>query len=259
MDRNGPNGGRWFAVDAQRGETVEVVALVTNPADVGQSVRLYLADMMFRGNQPAVGDPGIGVGAWGAFDEPELRLDGAATISTSFRVTVPADAEPGDHIGAVVAESGATGGPGGVGVIKRVATRLYVTVPGDANAAVEIDELETRLDRALLPRAVTVTFLVRNTGNVRLDASVEVNGRAVDGPAAVMSRSAETYVARIPLSVWGGTKSIDVRVSTRTSASDGPTARDETSLLVIPWWILLAAFLLVVGALAMRDLAKRLR
>lgn len=259
VDPDAPNGGQWFAVEGKPGETVAVVAQVANRADVEQSVRLYLTDLSVADDRATVGEPGVGVGGWGAFDQPDLRLGPRSVERATFRMTVPADAEPGDHIGAVVAESGAAGGPGGVGVVKRVAARLYVTVPGEAAASVEIDELETRVDRALLPRAVMVTFLVRNTGKVRVDASVEVNGRAVDGPAVVMSRSAEGYEARVPLSVWGGTKSIDVRVRTTTRSGEGPTARDETSLLVVPWWILLAAFLLVVGAVALRDLAKRLR
>jgi dihydroorotate dehydrogenase (fumarate) len=254
-----PNGGQWFAVEAELGETVNVDVQVANPADVPQTVSLYLADLVFNGAQPEVGAATAGIGAWGAFDERELSLGAKEVVRTSFHVTVPLDAEPGDHIGVVVAESGASGPTGGVGVVKRVASRLYVTVPGDADADLEIDDLAAHLDRVLLPREVTSTFLVRNTGRVRLDVEVTVNGRTADGPTTIVSKSAEAYEATTPLSVWGGRKVIRVRVVSHTRTGEGPTATAKTSVTVIPWWILLAAFLLVVGALTVRELRRRLR
>ena len=68
MAPDSPNGGQWFAVEAERGQTIDVVARVANPADVPQTVNLYLADLTFNDDQPAVGEPNAGVGAWGAFE-----------------------------------------------------------------------------------------------------------------------------------------------------------------------------------------------
>jgi hypothetical protein len=258
VDPDAPNGGQWFAVEAERGETIDVVARVANPADVPQTVNLYLADLTFADDQPAVGEPNAGVGAWGAFERPQLTLDPREVVDATFHLAVPADAEPGDNIGAVVAESGASGPTGGVGVVKRVAARLYVTVAGDADASVAIDRLSATLDGALLPRRAATTFLVRNTGRVRLEVDVTVNGRPAIGPSTVVSQSAEIYEASVPLSVWGGSRSIEVDVTSRTRAGAGPTATESTRVLVVPWWILLAVFLLVVGAVAGRELKRRL-
>lgn len=258
MAPDSPNGGQWFAVEAERGEMLDVVARVANPAEASQTVSLYLADLTFEDDRPTVGEPNVGVGAWGAFERPQLTLGPREVVDVTFRLTVPADAEPGDNIGAVVAESGASGPAGGVGVVKRVAARLYVTVPGEADAGVEVDRLTTELDRPLLPRRVTTTFLVRNTGRVRLEVDVTVNGRRADGPATVVSQSAEAYEASVPISIWGGSRSIDVEVVSRTRSSAGPSADDSASVVVVPWWILLAGFLLVLGALALRELKRRL-
>lgn len=258
VQADSPNGGQWFAVEAERGEIVAVVARVANPADVEQTVQLYLADLTFDDELPAVGEPNAGVGAWGAFETPTLTIEPRGVVDTTFHLTVPADAEPGDNIGAVVAESGVSGETGGVGVVKRVAARLYVTVAGDAEASVEVDRLTTRLDRPLLPRQVATTFLVRNTGRIRLEVEVTVNGRRAIGPTTVVSQSAEAYEATVPLSVWGGSKDIDVQVVSRTRTGEGPIASDSARVLVVPWWILLAAFLLVVGAMALRELKRRL-
>lgn len=259
IDRDAPNGGQWFAVEADRGESIEIKAQVANSGDVPQTVQLYLAELRIEDVTPVVGDRGAGVGGWGAFDEPELTLDARTVVVATFRVTVPADAEPGDNLGAVVAESGATGLAGGVGVVKRVAQRLYVTVAGDAEASLEIGDVGTALDRALLPRELRASFLVRNTGRIRLEVEVTVNGRRADGPATIVSQSAEPYEVALPVSVWGGSKDVDVRVTSRTALGEGPSDTASTSTLVVPWWILLAAFLLVVGALALRELKRRLR
>lgn len=259
VDPGAPNGGQWFAVGAGRGETVAVVAQVANPAESPQTVTLYLADLTIGDEESAVGARDAGVGAWGGFDEPQQLLGANGVVRASFHLTVPDDAEPGDHIGAVVAESGASGAAGGVGVVKRVAARLYVTVPGDADPRVEIESLASHLDRALLPQYVISTFLVRNTGNVRLETEVSVNGRRADGPSTIVSESAEAFEVHTPLSIWGGRKTIDVRVVTRTSTGEGPTATTSGDVLVIPWWILVAAFLGVVGALTVRELRRRLR
>lgn len=259
-DPDAPNGGQWFAVEAEPGETIEVDALVTNPADIAQSVQLYLADLtLSEGADPAVGATDTGVAAWGRFAPPTRVLDAKAVTGATFVLTVPADAEPGDHIGVVVAESGARGPTGGVGVIKRVAARLYVTVPGDADASVAIESVATELDHMLRPRDARTTFLVRNTGKVRLEVDVTVNGRRADGPTTIVSQSAEAYSATTPVGWLGGREAIDVRVATTTSSGAGPDATMTRHVLVVPWWILLALFLLALGTVTVRELAKRLR
>lgn len=220
---------------------------------------LYLADLEVTDGVPAVGDRAVGVGAWGAFDEPKEVMGPKGVKLVRFHLTVPADAEPGDHLGAVVAESAPSGPAGGIGVIKRVAARLYVTVPGDAKPALEIEKLEAHADGAFLPRHATASFSVRNTGNVRLDVRVTVNGRRANGPSTIVSESAESYTARTPLSIWGGRPTITVRVTTETSAGAGPMATRSRRLLIVPWWIGLALFLLALGVVVVRELRRRLR
>jgi hypothetical protein len=257
-DPDAPNGGEWFSATAEPGETIDLTAQVQNPAEVPQAVRLYLTDLGFDDDRPRVGDPGVGVGAWGGFDEPELQLPAHAVVPAPFTVTVPEDAEPGDHIGAVVVESAPTAS-GAVQVVKRVAARLYVTVPGDADASIGVESVTADVDSAVLPRSATVRAVIRNTGAVSLDATVTVNGREVDGPDSIVSHSAERFVAEVPLSITGGHKTFEVVVRTRTSTGDGPTGRAATAVWIVPWWSALALFLVAVGGLAVRELSKRLR
>jgi hypothetical protein len=260
IDHVGPNGGQWFSVAATPGATIDVAVQLTNSADAAQSVTLYLADLTVGDDdRPAVGDRGVGVGAWGAFDTPTRTVAAHGVAPATFRLSVPANAEPGDHLGAVVAESAPTTNAAGVNVVKRVAARLYVTVPGDAKPGVAIAGVRVRNDSALLPRHVSVAIVVRNTGNVRLRPSVTVNGHRVSGPPLVVSRSSERYDARVPLSIWGGRKSLRVEVATRTEAGTGPAAGTTRKITIVPWWTALGLFLCVVGFFTVRELRRRLR
>jgi hypothetical protein len=159
----------------------------------------------------------------------------------------------------VVAESQPGAARQGVSIVKRVAARLYITVPGKAKPAIRIDSVQTERDNPLLPRHATVTMVIRNTGNVRLRPSVTVNGRVVRGPAVIVSQSAEQFRTTIPLPIMGGRRTVDVRVATRTEQGAGPTARATRRVTVFPWWMLLALFLLAVGAVAVRELRRRMQ
>lgn len=245
-------------VSGAPGDTIEVPAIVDNTADVAQEVSLYLASLTLDEDEtPTVGSAGEGVGGWGAFEEPVVVVPAESSVDVRFRVTIPADAEPGDHLGAVVGESRPQG-EGEVQVVKRAARRLYVTVDGDADPAVEIESVDVSLDRTLLARRATVTVLVHNTGNVRLESQVRIGGVEARGSEIVMSSSTERYVLTRSVPLWGGPLRWPVEVRTRTMSSRGPTATAEASRLVVPWWIAVAAFLLVVGFFTVRELRKRL-
>jgi len=253
VDRDAPNDGRWFAVSGEPGETVDVEAVLDNPSRTAQEVSLYLAELTIDDEGgPVVGAPGEGVGGWGAFVEPTMVVPAKGTAEATFRVTIPDDADPGDHLGAVVVESRPTG-EGELQVVKRNARRLYVTVPGEASPALEIESVQVDVGGGLLPRTAVITVLVRNSGNVRLSPDVVVDGERARGSELLMSESVERYVVRRPVPLWGGPVRFPVTVDA------GPVeASASATRWVVPWWVLLALFLLVVGALSLRELRRRL-
>lgn len=229
-----------------------------NPADVEQQVTLYLADLVIGDNGDVhVGDDRRAVGAWGEFDERRLSIAARDVVRARFHVTIPTDAEPGDHLGAVVAESAPPAGTG-LRVAKRVAKRMYVTVPGDADAALEIQSMRADIAGGVLPRHADVVVVVRNTGDVRLETTVTIDGERADGSDLVMSQSTEVYRVRRPVPVWGGRPSFHAVVTTRTSAGPGPTAEQTVDAWVVPGWVVLAMFLLVLLVLTVRELKRRL-
>jgi hypothetical protein len=252
-----PNHGQWFVVDGRPGEVVPGTAIVSNPGASVQHVRLYLADLTFsKEGAPTIVDPPKEVGAWGGFDVTEVVLPAGGQQAVGFTVRVPLGTEPGDHIGAAVAES-APEGTGEVRVIKRVAARLYVTVPGAVRSAIDIVHVDVRRQRTVAPRWATITVDVRNTGTVRLATTVRVGGQAARGPALVMSRSTERYVIRRSLPVWGGPVSWPVEVDTRTPEGAGPTRTATAKVVVAPVVLLLALLLLALAGVALWQLRAR--
>jgi hypothetical protein len=128
------------------------------------------------------------VGTWVTLAVDHLNIDPGSRAVVPFQVTIPDDATPGDHVGGIVAEDTEVQ-PGddqsgvAIDVRTRVAARLYVRVDGPISAELQVKRLDVAHHSALLPPFTghgdaTVTYEIRNTGNVRLSptADLEVTG-----------------------------------------------------------------------------------
>ncbi|MEA3078345.1 MAG: hypothetical protein QOF60_3253 [Actinomycetota bacterium] len=253
-----PNAGQWFIFSIAPGQAAGTKARITNPADVPQTVKLYLADLVFgKDGTPSIPEAKpADIGLWGRFEQPVVTLQPHQELQLPFSLTVPADAEPGDHVGAVVAESAPIGDT--VRVVKRIATRLYVTVPGDATKSFSILKVTKHIGSKWFPANVAVTTYVKNTGRVRIHPSVTVAGRKATGSDPLMARAVETYTAAVKIPWYGGPVSIPVEVAT-----DAGTKDVQSSVFVVPLGLLASlplAFLVMLGARGLWRLrARKLR
>jgi hypothetical protein len=254
-----PNAGQWFAIDAAPGRPVPVDAIVTNPSDRPVRIRLSTADLRFRGDEPDLVEPPRDVGNWIQLPVTELDVPGAGEVPVHLTVTVPTAAEPGDHIGAVIAENIPGPGNGALQVITRAATRFYVTVPGDVQARVRIERVHVQKDRTIAPRWATVSVTVRNTGNVKLATTVRVDGARADGSANLLSHSREEYVIRRRIPAWGGPISWPVRLTTRSSEGSGPSLAVNAHTFAFPIVPILLVALTLLALVAGWQLAERRR
>lgn len=256
-DPSDPNAGQWFVTTISPGQTGRLTARIYNPASVDQIVRLTLADLDFaEDGTPTVADVSQDVGTWGAFDQPTVTVPALQQVEVGFSITAPEGAEPGDHVGVVMAET-TLPADGRIGVVKRIATRLYVTVPGDAQPAFVIDDVAMQRDSSFFTRSITFTVTLRNTGRVRLQPTVTVDGREAKGSEQLMSRSIEPYVVKVPVPAWGGPLTFDVEATARTETRQGPVRTRTVSAWVIPW-VLIAGVLLTAGlVVAVRRWMRR--
>lgn len=113
------------------------------------------------------------VGAWIRLDETEVEVPAQDSVVVGFTLDLPADAEPGDHAGGLVAVSTASSDDG-PDVQYRVGTRAYVRVAGPVAARLSVQPEGHFAAGPLLatPGSLTVAAELANAGNVRLTPAV---------------------------------------------------------------------------------------
>jgi hypothetical protein len=249
---NDPNGGQWFFADMTPGETKRFEARMFNPASVPQTVKLYLAGMSFneQGEAEVTNTP-TDIGTWGAFEHREVTIGARETSIEAFTIKVPNGVDPGDHVGAVVVEHTAAGA-GNIRTVQRVAVRLYVTLPGDARRDFVIDGVTTKKDSSFFTRELTVAVQLRNTGHVRLEPTVKVDGTPAAGPDLLMSQSTEEFVTSRPVRFWGGPVRMTIDAQTRSVGLPGPSHQLRVTTWVIPWHLLV----LIAAAVGLAYLVR---
>lgn len=255
VDTAGPNRGQWFVFELKPGQSATAQALIVNTSRVTETVTVYARDLLFSSNgSPQVSaGPQSDVGAWTTVGAPTVTIPPRRGVTVSFVVHVPKGAVPGDHIGVLVVQS-APQRAGRDLVIERVATRLYVTVPGHAVPGMALGQPRRQIRSPLWPTSALVSVVLRNTGQIRLSPRVSVNGRPAGGSNLLLARSAELYTATVHLHWWGGPATVVVRAS-------APGLKPQTRVIRF-WvvnWVLIALVLigLLAGSLGLTEWRRR--
>lgn len=130
----------------------------------------------------------VDAGSWVTLPQANITVPAFASATLPITVSVPPDATPGDHAGAILAASEAEGsGPDGkiITLDRRTGSRLYVRVAGPVSPTLDIEQIQGTYHPTLNPLAGTldIAYTVRNTGNVRLAAKQRLAVKAPFGPA----------------------------------------------------------------------------
>lgn len=242
-----PHGGTWFILTLDPGGTGRAVASVTNPAPEPVEVTLGLRHLEFtEDGTPELGGTDEGIAAWGGFEVDTIEVPPHATVPAAFQVTVPSGTPPGDHIGAAVGVTRHL--VDGNEVVQQIATRIVVTVPGEAARSLEITRVEFDRTSTLVPGALVGRITVRNTGSIRLAPRVTVAGQDASGSRLLTAASSETYVVEVPVSPLGGA----VRLPVVVTDPSGLTRRLDESVVLVPWWLVLLLAVVAVVAVVVR-------
>lgn len=253
------------------GRLVDAVA-VTNVDPEPLTVAVYAADAYNTSVDGAFAlrlpeEPKEGVGAWVRIGVEEYTIPPETTAQIPFELTVPEDAEPGDHAGALLAanvdlEEGGGSDEIDVRLRRRVGARIYVRVEGPLDPALTVSALEADGNQALIPLVtgageVEVDYTVTNTGNVRITPEARIE---LVGPFGVTVR--RTEAEDLPELLPGGSVVRHARIDGlpplgRLQArvvvtSDEADARSSRAIWAVPW-----AYLVAVALLALRVWRRR--
>lgn len=179
-----------FIYNLKPGESVNDGVIVRNGTEQSHNIMVYPTDSLvssggaFACEQKA--EQANDVGSWIKMDKTEVTLPAQASETINFTLTVPKDADVGEHNGCIAIQSGSQNlekDVNGLTLSFRSAIRVAVTVPGKISKTLDIVELKLQKAAADDKQGVQVGF--RNRGNVSLDTDVTVQmtgpfGRKID-------------------------------------------------------------------------------
>jgi hypothetical protein len=119
----------------------------------------------------------VDVGSWITLKTNVVDLAPGASVVVPFTVKVPFKVSPGDHVGGIVASLrtyGVDKKGDRVAIDQRVGSRVYLRIQGPLDARLAISNLKAEYQRTwwnpFSSGKVTLSYTVRNPGNVRLGA-----------------------------------------------------------------------------------------
>jgi hypothetical protein len=143
------------------------------------------------------------IGAWVSFPHAtrlSVVIPADRGVIEPFTISVPRQATPGDHTGAIVASVSTQAiTPGGQGVTKavRIALPLELRVVGPLHAGMRVESVSAGFTNNADPigdGSATVSFVVHNTGNIRLAGSQSVS---VTGPFGITAKISPKLLATV--------------------------------------------------------------
>jgi hypothetical protein len=186
------------------------------------------------------------------------RFGGAPnrTQPIQYRVLVPSDAEPGDHLASLTVERLAAPNGATAAAVMAISVRLTIRVGGPVHERARITGFDVP-EIAAGDSPVAIVTTVRNAGNVTLDFEGTNRGavRILDGedPETVLPFRGRLFPGqeRVFDNRWEDPPlfgDFDAEASIRTGAR---SVSDRAGFWVIPWRQLVALLLIVVAVLVL--------
>ncbi|MFD7026337.1 DUF916 domain-containing protein [Promicromonospora sukumoe] len=209
----------------------------------------------------------VNVGAWLDPAVGQVRLAPGKSADIPFTLQVPDDATPGDYAGAILTSRTVTADEAGLDYETRSGIRVYLRVAGDLEPSLTVTDADVEYHQTLNPFGAgdaTVTYTVRNDGNVRLAADQEVSVAGPFGWLATQGTAdglpellpGESWPVSVPVEgvvplFWLGA---DVRLAAQLPDVAGATpgvapVEAHASGWAVPWLLIAVAVLLVGGVI----------
>ncbi|WP_406305118.1 DUF916 domain-containing protein [Streptomyces sp. NBC_00885] len=260
-------GGRpYFYLSADPGTTLTDQVTVTNKTAAPLTFRLYAADAYNteRDGGFAVrtrGEKQRGVGAWAKPQRERVTVPANSSVTVPYTLTVPDDAEPGDHPGALVAldeRIGAATGSVAVGIQQAVGARVYLRVGGPTVAALSVEDVKFTHNQPLVPgtgeSSALISYTLYNRGNVTLNPKVALKAEGLFGrdllsrdlkkiPSELLPRQKIRLTER-----WSGAPQLEWGEVKLTASARDVRESAGVSFFALPWLVALLLAAAAAGA-----------
>ncbi|GAA2650029.1 DUF916 domain-containing protein [Paractinoplanes durhamensis] len=189
--KSGPDDRPTFAYAATPGGIFNDQVEISNAGTKPLTLKVYASDAFTPRTGGfdllAAGAKPTDAGAWVVMSKPIVTVPARGRIILPFTLKVPATATPGDHSAGIVATltSQGTDAKGNkVSVDQRVGARVYLRISGSLEPRLTVEGLTADYHPSRNPLSAgktTLTYRVRNTGNVRLGAHQKVTVKTLWG------------------------------------------------------------------------------
>ncbi|MGQ0433196.1 MAG: WxL protein peptidoglycan domain-containing protein [Microthrixaceae bacterium] len=259
---DGPGSRDWFTYTLDPGAVFGDTVAISNLGDRPIRFVIFPTDavsVVDVGGFAALKDDEtpVDVGTWIELAAGEYTVPPGQRIDVPFSITVPDDAEPGDHAGAILAVDADEGSfdpsiaPDGISfnVRHRMGARVYVRVSGPVEPALRIDELAVERDGG----TATITWEVANTGNLRLAPSAQVRvtglfGRTIRTVPVQQLPELLPGANYVGASIVTGLPSVEPLTAQLVLTAEGVRTEGSKQFAPYPWLLIAALLVLLLAA-----------
>ncbi|MCD6471424.1 DUF916 domain-containing protein [bacterium] len=256
-DPNKPLTQSWFIYSLDPGETKTDEVQLFNLSDKPIDILLYPVDALTT-KEGAFAlknktEKQTDIGSWIKLAYSEITLGPKEVRNIPFVISVPKDAEVGDHAGGIIMEKKIPkkydiGKQIGVNVVTRVGVRVYTTVKGEIHRLLQINKFFQKTKN----KKRYFVLELKNNGNVRLSPEGVI----------VIKNLFQRISARLPIEkrgeifpkkiitkeiFWANPPLIGRFVAQAILNYDGQQAKSLPLVIwIVPWWAILILVLIIL-------------
>ena len=265
-------------IDLTPGKVYDEIIKVTNPTK--EIVEVYPVARNFSASgesgTPTIESPGedatYGLASWISFNQTKLALTPEQDIEFKYKITVPADAEPGGHYGAVLFTSQPPKPEGEttqIALASMIGSLILAKVPGDIIEKADVKEFTTNRGIYFKP-PVNFTLRITNSGNIHFKPKGEIaisNWGKTTGSLDINSKKGNILpnsTRKFEDLSFSAKNTQFGKFTAKLSATYGEKNQPLTGQVVfwiIPWWLIttIAVLLAVIIFFIVRKIRKNRR
>lgn len=260
-----------FAYAATGGSIKTDYVAITNYSTTPLQLHVYATDAYNTADGgftvlPSTTKP-TDLGLWITLAQTFINIPAKSTAIMPFVLRVPMNAAPGDHTGGIVVSlTTMTHDSKGnqVAVESRVGSRVSVRVPGALRAKLAVSDVSAVYHGTLNPfgnGSATVSYVVTNTGNVRLIGTQAVRltslfgGSEQSSPIAAIKELLPGDSMKVTTQISGVSPSFTATVRITVTPAGYPgdldppfsSVEQTATMIAIPWPLIVLILLIAAG------------